>query len=412
MKAGFLLASATKDLSRWWRDAPAILIWLGIPFLIGGLITAMIDGGNGGSPTGVLLIADQDETLLSGLVAGAYSQDQLGELISVQQVSAEEGDALIDAGGASAFLTIPEGFQDAFLNDTPVTLTLKTNPSQTILPGIIEDVTEILLDVGFYAQQLLGDEIAKIQDGQTESVPDEVFVAEVAVDIQNRIDTIAPKLFPPVIDVEIVEPPPAEPQPDIALLFLPGIVMMAILFSANGLANDYWRERDSGTLRRLVSAPGVLFTFVAGKAVAALAIVGFVAGVTLLVGFAYHGISWGRFVPALIWVALSGVGLFAWFAAMQMLFTNSKAANVVSLIVVFPLLMAGGSFFPLAALPDWIAAIGRLSPNGFVADRLTVEFTASSAWAIPAKDWLVAVAIALSGLVVSTWRLQTGFARR
>ncbi len=412
MNLAFLVASMRKDLARWRRDAPAILIWLGIPFLIGGLITAMIDSGGGASPSGILLIADQDETVLSGLVAGAYSQDQLGELISVQQVDAEQGEALINAGEASGFLTIPEGFQEAFLNDTPVTLTLKTNPSQTILPGIIEDVTEVLLDAGFYAQQLLGDEISKIQNADSDDVPDEVFVAEVAVDIQNRIDAIAPKLFPPVLEVEIVEPPPAEPQPDIALLFLPGIVMMAILFSANGLANDYWLERDSGTLRRLVTAPGVLFTFVAGKAAAALVIVAFVAGVTLLVGFAYHGIGWSRFPPALVWVALSGVGLFAWFAALQMLFSSSKAASVVSLIVVFPLLMAGGSFFPLAALPDWIAAIGRLSPNGFVADRLTMEFTAAGAWAIPARDWLVAAAITISGLAVSSWRLKTGFARQ
>ena len=36
-------------------------------------------------------------------------------------------------------------------SQTPVTLTLRTNPSQTILPGIIQNVTEILLDAGFYA---------------------------------------------------------------------------------------------------------------------------------------------------------------------------------------------------------------------------------------------------------------------
>lgn len=411
MTSRFLFASAMKDLSRWWRDAPSILLWLGIPFLIGGLITIMMDGGDGNAPTGVLLVADQDDSLLSGLIVGAYSQDQLGDLISVRAVDVDEGDALMNAGEASAFLTLPEGFQDAFLNETPVTLTLKTNPSQTILPGIIEDVTEVLLDAGFYAQQLLGDEFARIQDSQSENVPDELFVAEVAVDIRNRIDSVAPKLFPPIIDLEIVEPPPAEPRPDIALLFLPGIVLMAILFSANSLANDYWLERDNGTLRRLVSAPGALLPFVAGKAMAVLMMVTFVAAITLLAGFLYHGISWWRFVPSLIWVAVGGVGLFAWFSALQMMFPNSKAANVLSLIVVFPLLMAGGSFFPLAALPDWIAAMGRLSPNGFVADRLTVEFTAAHAWAISARDWLVAFLIALSGLGVSSWRLKAGFAR-
>ncbi|MDH3747960.1 MAG: ABC transporter permease [Gammaproteobacteria bacterium] len=408
----FVSASVKKDLARWWQDSTAILIWLGIPFLIGGLITSMIAGQNGGTPTGVLLIADQDDSVLSGLVAGAYAQDQLGELISVEQVTLDEGEKRIASGDASGFLTIPAGFQDAFLNESPVTLTLKTNPSQIILPGIIQDVTEILLDLGFYAQQLLGDEIARIQSADLNDQPDDVFVSGIAVDIQNKLQSVAPKLFPPIIDIEIVEPPPTEAQPDMALLFLPGVILMAILFSANGLAADYWLERDTGTLRRLVSAPGMLSSFVAGKAIAALVIMGLIAGITLSVGFAYHGVSWTKFTSSLIWVSFAGVGFFAWFAALQMLFSNRRTASLVSSIFLFPLLMAGGSFFPLAALPEWIAAIGRLSPNGFVADKLTNELTAASAWSIDSYYWFIMFAMTISGLAICSWRLKTGFARR
>jgi len=407
----FLVTSAKKDLARWRQDKTAFLIWLGIPFLIGGLITSMIDGG-GGSPTGVLLIADQDSSLLSGFVAGAYSQDQLGELIVVEQVSIEEGEARINDGEASGFLTIPEGFQEAFLNETPVTLTLKTNPAQTILPGIIEDVTEILLDLGFYAQRLLGSEIQQIKNADENGLPNDVFVSGVAVDIQHKIDKVAPMLSPPVLDVVIIEPPPAEPQPDIALLFLPGIILMAVLFSSNSLAADYWEEREKGTLRRLVSTPGMLSGFVAGKAVAALVVMGLIATITLTIGFAYHDVAWSKFVSSLLWVSLGGVGLFAWFAALQMLFPNNQAANLVTTILLFPLMMAGGSFFPLAALPDWIAGIGRMSPNGFIVDRLSGELTAANAWSIDARSWLTLISVTVSGLALSTWRLRSGFARK
>jgi ABC-type Na+ efflux pump permease subunit len=407
----FLLASVKKDLARWRQDLTAIMIWLGIPFLIGGLITSMIDGG-GGTPTGVLLIADKDESLLSRFVAGAYSQDQLGELIVAEKVSLEEGEKRINDGDASGFLIIPEGFQDAFLNETPVTLTLKTNPAQTILPGIIEDVTEILLDAGFYAQRLFGPEIRQIQNADSITVPDDVFVAGVAVDIQAKMTSIGTKLSPPLLDVVIVEPPPAEPRPDMALLFLPGIILMAVLFASNSLAADYWTERQNGTLRRLVSAPGVLMSFVAGKAIAALTVIGLIAAVTLFIGFIYHDVSWTKFPSSLVWVAFGGVGMFAWFAALQMLFANSRAANLVTTILLFPLMMAGGSFFPLAALPDWIAGVGRLSPNGFIVDRLSGELTAASSWTIDANSWLTLLAMTASGLAISTWRLKAGFARK
>ena len=408
----FLLASFRKDLARWRQDPFAVLLWLGIPFLIGGLITSMVDGGDGASPTGILLIHDQDESMLGGLIAGAYSQGQLGELISVEQVTLEEGTERIDSGDASGFLIIPEGFTAAFLEDKSVTLTLKTNPAQTILPGIIEDVTEILLDLGFYAQALFGPEIEQIQNSDSTTVPNDVFVADVAVQIQGKIDTVSPLLFPPAFDVEIVEPPPAEPRPDIALLFLPGIVLMAILFSAQGLSADYWAERETGTLRRLVSTPGLLSRFVYGKALAAATVIGMLGGITLSLGFLYHDVAWSKFVPSLAWVTVSGIGLFAWFAALQMLFPNQKVANLLTSILLFPLLMMGGSFFPLDVLPGWIAAIGRMSPNGFVVDRLTRELTSATAWTFDAKSWAIVLAMTISGLAICTWRLQSGFARR
>jgi ABC-type multidrug transport system permease subunit len=81
------------------------------------------------------------------------------------------------------------------------------------------------------------------------------------------------------------------------------------------------------------------------------------------------------------------------------------------MMLVFPLLMAGGSFFPLAVLPGWIAAIGRVAPNGFMADRLTTEITASSAWSIDAMSWATVILAATVGLSICAWRLRAGFAR-
>ena len=83
--------------------------------------------------------------------------------------------------------------------------------------------------------------------------------------------------------MSIVEPPPSEPRPDIALLFLPGIIMMALLFAAQGLSADYWKERDAGTLRRLVAAPGLMSRFVYGKALAAAVVLVVLAAITLSV---------------------------------------------------------------------------------------------------------------------------------
>lgn len=403
-----------KDLLRWRQDRSAFLTWILIPFLIGGLMTTLF-GGEGAKPRGVLLLVDQDESFLSGIAASAYTRGELGELLSVEKVSLDEGTSLINRGDASGLLLIPEGFQDAFLDGTQVSLTLKTNPSQTILPGILRDVTEILLDAGFYARQLFGEEMDRIRDsveGQGErDAPSAELVADVAVAVRHRIAAIEPYLDPPAIDVEVVESADVQPSVPLGLLFLPGIILMAVMFSANGLAADYWAEREQGTLRRMACVPGQLGAFVAGKALAAGLVISLIGGLTLLAGFLYHGIAAARFLPCMLWIGVSGIALFAWFSVLQTLGPTQRAADIIGSLVLFPLLMAGGSFFPFAALPEGIAAIGRKTPNGFVVDRLTTEITSAAAWAIDAQSWLLIAAAAASGLLVTAWRLRSGFAQ-
>ncbi len=204
----------------------------------------------------------------------------------------------------------------------------------------------------------------------------------------------------------------AEPKPDLGLLFLPGIVMMSLLFTAQGLSADYWAERETGTLRRLVSSPGQLTQFAYGKTAAASLLIALICSITLILGFWYLEVAWSKFLPSLLWVLLAGSGFFAWFAALQMFFPTRKAANLLTTIFLFPLLMIGGSFFPLDALPNWLAAIGRRSPNGFVVDRLTSELTSATSWTFDAASWAVLLGMTVSGLLICVWRLQSGFARQ
>jgi ABC-type multidrug transport system permease subunit len=130
-----------------------------------------------------------------------------------------------------------------------------------------------------------------------------------------------------------------------------------------------------------------------------------------VVGFIYHDIPWLKLPLSLIWISVSGVALFAWFAVLQMSFGTQKAANLFSSMLLFPLLMVGGSFFPMDIMPGWMAAIGRASPNGFVADRLKLELVGEGAWSIVPSDWLIVTTAAVAGLSICAWRLQSGFVR-
>lgn len=409
----FLIRSVWKDLSRWARDATNFVVWLGIPLLVGGLITSLVGGEDGITPSGILLVVDEDKSFVSRVLVGALSEAGIDEVVTIHQMASPvEARNLIDAGEGSALLAIPAGFGDAILHNRPTALQLRTNPSETIVPKIIEEFVEILIDAGFYLQQVAGEELAVIAEwtGQG-TAPDSAAIGVVAAAISDRVQAVSSYLSPLAIEVEVAPPDEMASVP-LGVLFLPGIVLMAVMFSANGLAADFWAERQQGTLRRISSAPRGVAELLAGKALASAIVITTIAGIALALGFAYHGLSWPKLLPSLVWILLSGIALFSLFAIIQMAAPTQRSAMLISSMLLFPLLMAGGSFFPLESLPDWIAVVGRFTPNGFIADRLTIEVTGPGVWSIPATDWLIVSVAAGLGLAIAAVRLSSGFARQ
>ncbi len=374
---GFLQATIAKDLRRRGTEWFAILSWIAIPLFVGSLIMLISSGDNGPQPKGTLLLTDEDQTFVSGAVAQAFQNGPLADMITVEMVNREDGSTRIEAGEASSWLVIPDGFTDALLREQPTTLSLKTNPSQRILPSIITETVNLIADAGFYIQRLFKPELALLADlideaeaeGEGPPAPE---VGLLAQTLTTKINTLAETLFETSLTVtqvreEVIE----EAQgPSLADLFLPGLLLMGLMFAAGGLAEDWWQERLQSTLRRHVSAPRSVFFLILGKALAALTILSVVAFVTLSAGFAYLGLPLSLFPSAFAWLLAGGLALYLMLSFVLMLAPNRQGASILSNLVTIPLLMMGGSFFPLAAMPAAIAAIGQWTPNGYMTKAL------------------------------------------
>ena len=365
-----------KEIRRRFRDRWVLLYWVGIPLIIGTMITLGTGGSEGPQPVAELLVVDHDESLASAMLLASFEQGELKERIRVDAVSPETGKQRIRAGDASALLVIPAQFGEALLRDEPAELLLKTNPSQTILPRIVTEVLSVEVDAAFYAQRIFGDELREIADLVDESdrdgsFPDDQAIAGISVRINRAVEQLAPYLFPPPIDVELQqEPGAAERETSFALLFFPGVLLMSLLLVAGGLSDDVWNERDLGTLNRMVSAPHGLSCFLLGKLVTA-GLVFFVIGVLLLAaGLLYHDISVAKLPLAGCWLMLAGCTLYLLMLVLQLHCPTRKSASLFTNLVTFPLMMLGGSFFPFETMPEWMAAIGRWSPNGLMLEQL------------------------------------------
>ena len=80
MNGRFIGITAAKDLRRRFADPVALIMWFGLPLAIGAMVVALSSGGDGAGPRGRLLVADEDESFVSGMLAGAAGQGPLGEL--------------------------------------------------------------------------------------------------------------------------------------------------------------------------------------------------------------------------------------------------------------------------------------------------------------------------------------------
>jgi ABC-type Na+ efflux pump permease subunit len=375
----FVLACARKDLRRLRRDPIALLAWLGIPVIVSLLLGLVFGGGAGPAPHGVLLVADEDRTAASALLTRVFGYGELTGMVSVEPVERAAGRKRLDRGGASALLIVPQGFEKAWRSGRPVELILVKNPSQRIIPSVIEET------LGAVAEGLFG---RKRADGEW-----------------------APALFEtPPVDIETtVVPVDSRPAPDYRLLLLHGALFMAAFFMTMGLAGGVWKERTQGALRRLAASPASVTGYLAGKGLAVavvlagLGVFGLAAANWLAQApLRYHGL-------ALLWVVLSGAAMFLWFLLLQTAASTERAAHLLASFFTLPLVMLGGSLFPFEMMPGGLASIGRLTPNGWALSEYKSILDGSIGAGRLALDFLGASAAAALAMWLSARRLRARF---
>jgi len=348
------------------------------------IITLVFSGGQA-TPQGRLLMADEDGTPLSEALTAAFSREPLAKMIVIETTDQENGRRRMDGGEASALLIVPKGFQDAFFQSRPIQLRLVTNPAQQILPNIIQETLSMVVDGGFYFQRLGGLPLRALASGLR---PSDDMVAQVSVAFSRLGRSLAKYINPPLIGLELqVTAEKAENQ-NVAGIFLPTMLFMGLLFIGNTHALDIWKEQLWGTLRRLASTPASLAAFLGGRLISLALILCAVA----LVGVV--GMRWFAHVPvasvplATLWLVLSGSAFYLLLVVIAVHASGQRAASVIGNLVVFPLALLGGSFFPFEMMPDWMAAIGRFTPNGWA----ITEFKALVAGSAHATDVMIGAA--------------------
>jgi len=187
-----------KDLLRDAKHPWGLVVFMIIP-VISALLMSLVFSLH-------IAILDRDDDLLSGLLRSISNQGQAAENLKLHFVDTEEqGIKLVEKRKVSAFVLLPENLTVDLLEGTATALTLYKNPAEAILPKIVEEGLNIVCIGVSQALNLLQPEIKSIRKMvKQDKMPEPIEVASVASSSVQRLKTIEPYLFPPLIQFETI----------------------------------------------------------------------------------------------------------------------------------------------------------------------------------------------------------------
>jgi hypothetical protein len=247
------------------------------------------------------------------------------------------------------------------------------NPAQAIMPIAAKQMTEVLALYLSVAMRLVGDDGPKLRlllEG--EGWGNAAGIAVLATTVYAKVQSSRTLLFPPILKVEQVrdaaeaEAAAAGGRPKGAFNFMgwmyPGMAVMGLLFVALNQMRDLLREREGGTLRRMLASPATVSQVLLGKVLGVAAISAIALTLLLAIGAAAFGIDWGSPLP-LAGVSLLLVFTVTGFAALVLAVVRTeRQADTVGVVVMLMSLL-GGSFFPTQIFPPWLQKVALVTLN-------------------------------------------------
>lgn len=406
-----------KDLRRVARNPWPWLIHLALPLAITALVgLAFGRGGAPGTELGRIRFAlvDEDDSALSRLLRGGLGQGEGGKYLEPVVLDRATALARLQANELAAVLVLPPHFTRDYLTGRgPVTLELIKNPAQSIHPAVLEELLGALVTGLNALARNLGSEFPAWRAALEEGA-DYRRVADLIVRTGEKLDTLRRYLDPPLIGYSReVRPGEAKSRPGLNLFgyLLVGLATMFLLFQANMVMSDLYREAAGRTFARYHTLHARLTPFLAAKGVFVAVMVLLGAAILLGGGGWLFGIRWQH--PGVLALLALGYAVFAagYTAVFAALVTEARAADALSNLVAMVLGLAGGCAFPPQALPAFLREqVTPLLPTAWLAQGIReLEFGSA------AVDWpwillrLTALGVGLLGL--AAWLFRRQFAR-
>ncbi|HSB66835.1 MAG TPA: ABC transporter permease [Anaerolineales bacterium] len=412
----YILSVAWKEIQVISRERTWLVILFLLPLLIGSFMGGANLAMNQSASNTILL-----DVGLVNLDAGTFGTEMAKAIQAVEQLQvtvypgAAEAEDPVAKGKASAAIIIPPDFSQKIDSYTPTTVKVLVDPAEPVAAGIVNGIIQqIVSEFVIWGEVQHGVRTIFDEAGVLASASPQEARAIEAQNLGVVMTRINEMRTNPVIDVVIQDPAGEQTGGTIQTFFaylFPGLTVMFIFFIVPMSSASLLDERETGTLRRLLTAPIPKGAILAGKTLAYMLL----ACLQVVVVFAVAGLLFGTplgksplsLVVLTIVVAFTATALGLMVAALA---KSVKQAASIGLILAFVLAGLGGAMAmsaqPLYRSGGIMAIISYITPHAHAVEgyyRIMAE-NAGFIQVLPQMGILLGMGIVI--FLVAQWRFR------
>lgn len=387
---------AAKDLKILMRDRNALLLMFIMPIFVIS-VTGLALSGSFSQDIGIdVLVVDLDNGEISkGFVEFLEEIDILDVDMESNDFAARERIRNQEYG---RLIIIPQGFTESVMRGQNSELLIITDPTEKDANTVVEKIVE------GYASRL-STNVVVVKTVAAYGVP--VYNKEQIYEVVDVADQFTQP--PPV---QVVTESTSTRLEDFSPFtqYVPGFAIMFLLFTTIGVGSaSLLKERESGTFRRLVTAPISKSEIIGGK-IASTFFRGFVQLTVLLIfGHVVFDLNLGSSVVALIVlisaITLTSTGLGLLVAVFV---TTKDQADSVSTMIVLIMSAMGGSWWPLFIMPQFMQDLAHLTITAWAMEGFydLLYFDLGLAGILKEVGVLLLMTILFFGVAISRFRFE------
>jgi ABC-2 type transport system permease protein len=151
----------------------------------------------------------------------------------------------------------------------------------------------------------------------------------------------------------------------------PGVLALAVLFTAMFSAASIVWDREFGFLREMLVAPVSRGAIVIGKCLGGTTVAGFQGVIMIAIaGLVSVPYSPVMILEVLVLQLLLAFALTGFGVMMAVRMTQMQSFMALMQMVIMPLFFISGALFPVAGLPTWLNVLNRIDPITYAVDPI------------------------------------------